>query len=278
MSNKGTAIAQLTAKKEAGEKIAVVTAYDYTMAVLADQAGMDLLLVGDSLGMVFAGYQSTMPVTMNDMLYHTQIVSRAAQRAIVVADMPYGSYHISPERAIENALLLVKKGGADAVKIECTSALLPTIKNLVDAGIPVMGHLGLLPQTAALWGGYRVQGKDEAAVMSIVDLAVDIEEAGAFSLVLECLTSEAAKVITANVDIPTIGIGAGNACDGQVLVSHDLLGYTQGHVPKFVKKYADIGAEIGRAYKEYIDDVKSGNFPGEQYAFEMDKHEARKLP
>ncbi|MGI5892159.1 MAG: 3-methyl-2-oxobutanoate hydroxymethyltransferase [Bacillota bacterium] len=277
MANKGLAIHQIINKKIAGEKIVVLTAYDYPMAFLADQAGADILLVGDSLGMVFDGYQSTIPVTLQDIIYHTKAVVRAANEAIVVADMPYGSYHISTEQAVENAVLLVKEGGADAVKLECTWETLPTVKKLTNVGIPVMGHIGLLPQTAALWGGYKVQGKDEAAAMALVDIAIAIQEAGAFSIVLECVTAEAAKVITEKTDIPTIGIGAGAFCDGQVLVSHDILGFTQGHIPHFVKKYADIGTDIRKAFVSFIDDVKNSRFPDLKQSFVMDEDEARKL-
>jgi 3-methyl-2-oxobutanoate hydroxymethyltransferase len=277
MSNKGLTMGKIINKKAIGEKIVVLTAYDYAMAVLADKAGVDILMVGDSVGMVFAGHQSTIPVSMRDMIYHTQVVSRAAEKAVVVADLPFGSYHISMEQAVENALLLIQEGGADAVKLECDWQTLPILQKITSIGIPVMGHIGLLPQTAALFGGYRVQGKDEASAMALVDIAVAIEEAGAFSLVLECVTSEAAKVISEKIDIPTIGIGAGAFCDGQVLVSYDLLGLTQGRVPQFAKKYADLGAEMNRAFTEYINDVKSGRFPSEGQSFAMDEDEARKL-
>ncbi len=277
MSNKGLIMDKIINKKAAGEKIVVLTAYDYAMAVLADKAGVDILMVGDSVGMVFAGHQSTIPVSMQDMIYHTQAVSRAAEKAVVVADLPFGSYHISMEQAVENALLLIQEGGADVVKLECNWQTLPILQRLTALGIPVMGHIGLLPQTAALFGGYRVQGKDEASAMALVDIAVAIEEAGAFSLVLECVTSEAAKVIGEKIDIPTIGIGAGAFCDGQVLVSYDLLGLTQGRIPHFAKKYANLSAEISRAFTEYIDDVKSGRFPSASHSFAMDEDEARKL-
>jgi len=276
MKNQMT-IPKLMAKKGKGEKIVVVTAYDYPMAAIADTCGVDILLVGDSLGMVVLGYENTMPVSMEDMLHHTCPVVRAAQKALVVADMPYGSYQTGKEKALENAIRLIKEGGADAVKIEGGQEIVEVASAMHKMGIPVMAHIGLLPQTASLWGGYHVQGRDEAAAWALVEAAQALEEAGVFAVVLECIASEVAALITEKIDIPTIGIGSGPNCDGQVLVSHDLFGLTKGHIPFFVKKYAQLENEMIKAYDAFIEDVRTGAFPDAEHSFPMDAEEAKKL-
>lgn len=270
-------IPKLMSKKGKGEKIIMVTAYDYPMAAIADACGVDIILVGDSLGMVVLGNENTMPVNMEDMLHHTRPVVRAAQRALVVVDMPYGSYHTGREKALENAIRLIKEGGADAIKIEGGQEMLEVVGAMCKMGIPVMGHIGLLPQTSSLWGGYHIQGRDETAAWALVEAAQALEEAGVFAITLECIASEVAAMITEKIDIPTIGIGSGPDCDGQVLVSHDLLGLTKGHIPFFVKKYAHLDDEITKAYEAFIADVRCGAFPDAEHSYPMDAEEAKKL-
>ncbi|CEP68936.1 Ketopantoate hydroxymethyltransferase [Moorella glycerini] len=258
---------QLRAMKERGEKITMVTAYDYPSALLADRAGMDMLLVGDSLGMVVLGYQSTVPVTMDEMVHHTRAVMRANPAALVVADLPFLSYQASVQDAVYNAGRLVKEGGADAVKLEGGRAMIPMVRAIVDAGIPVMGHLGLTPQSVVQLGGYRVQGREAAAAEKIAADAAELVEAGIFSLVLECVPAELARRITAELPVPTIGIGAGPDCDGQVLVYHDLLGLFDRFQPKFVKRYVNLGEAIVKALADYREEVRQGKFPGEEHSF-----------
>ncbi|QGP92114.1 3-methyl-2-oxobutanoate hydroxymethyltransferase [Neomoorella glycerini] len=258
---------QLRAMKERGEKITMVTAYDYPSALLADRAGMDMLLVGDSLGMVVLGYQSTVPVTMDEMVHHTRAVMRANPAALVVADLPFLSYQASVQDAVYNAGRLVKEGGADAVKLEGGRAMIPMVRAIVDAGIPVMGHLGLTPQSVVQLGGYRVQGREAAVADRITADAADLVEAGIFSLVLECVPVDLARRITAELPVPTIGIGAGPDCDGQVLVYHDLLGLFDRFQPKFVKRYVNLGEAIVKALEDYREEVRQGKFPGEEHSF-----------
>ncbi|GEA18039.1 MAG: 3-methyl-2-oxobutanoate hydroxymethyltransferase [Moorella sp. (in: firmicutes)] len=258
---------QLQAMKERGEKITMVTAYDYPSALLADQAGMDMLLVGDSLGMVVLGYQSTVPVTMDEMVHHTRAVMRANPAALVVADLPFLSYQASVTDAVYNAGRLVKEGGADAVKLEGGRAMVPMVRAIVDAGIPVMGHLGLTPQSVVQLGGYRVQGREKDAADRIAADAEALVEAGVFSLVLECVPADLARRITAELPVPTIGIGAGPDCDGQVLVYHDLLGLFDRFQPKFVKRYVNLGEAIVKALADYREEVRQGKFPGEEHSF-----------
>ncbi|KYH33890.1 3-methyl-2-oxobutanoate hydroxymethyltransferase [Neomoorella mulderi] len=258
---------QLRAMKERGEKITMVTAYDYPSALLADRAGMDMLLVGDSLGMVVLGYQSTVPVTMDEMVHHTRAVMRANPAALVVADLPFLSYQASVQDAVYSAGRLVKEGGADAVKLEGGRAMIPMVRAIVDAGIPVMGHLGLTPQSVVQLGGYRVQGREAAAAEKIAADAAELVEAGIFSLVLECVPAELARRITAELPVPTIGIGAGPDCDGQVLVYHDLLGLFDRFQPKFVKRYVNLGEAIVKALEDYREEVRQGKFPGEEHSF-----------
>jgi len=270
----------LQAKKQAGEKIVALTAYDYPTAKIVDQSGVDLILVGDSLGMVVLGYANTVPVTMEEMLHHTKAVSRAVQRALIVGDMPYFSYHLSVEETIRNASRFLKEAGAQAVKIEgATPKRLDLIRSLIEAEIPVMGHVGLTPQSIYRIGRFRVRGKQPEEAREIVRSARALEEAGVFSVVLECIPMELAGEITASLRVPTIGIGAGPRCDGQILVFHDLVGFANGYLPKFVKKYADIHGVLEKALQEYAQDVRKGRFPEDRHSYHMKRdREARKSP
>jgi 3-methyl-2-oxobutanoate hydroxymethyltransferase len=250
----------LEAKKRRGEKIAMLTAYDYTMARLLDRAGIDILLVGDSLGMVVLGYDTTLPVTLDAMVHHTRAVSRGVQRAFLVADMPFLTYQVSPPEALRNAGRLIQEGGAAAVKIE-GAASLEAAACMVAAGIPVMGHLGLLPQSVHQLGGFRQQARLEEDAARLLADAQALEGAGAFAVVLESIPSDVAQSVTAELRIPTIGIGAGPHCDGQVLVSYDMLGLSQDAVPSFVRRYADLGEQAVAAAQAYADDVRASRFP-----------------
>jgi 3-methyl-2-oxobutanoate hydroxymethyltransferase len=252
---------------EPGQKITSITAYDYPTALLLDRVGVDILLVGDSLGMVVLGYDSTLPVTLEDMIHHTRAVRRGTRRALVVADMPYGSFHVSLDESVHNAVRLVKEGGAEAVKLEGGERRLELIARLVEAEIPVMGHVGLTPQSVNALGGFRVQGKTSDAARQVERDARAVEAAGAFAVVLESMPREVAARITEKLRIPTIGIGAGPDCDGQVLVFHDLVAYGTEHRPKFVRAYANLGAEIRRAAAEYCDDVRGGRFPSDAESY-----------
>jgi 3-methyl-2-oxobutanoate hydroxymethyltransferase len=247
--------------KQRGEKIAMLTAYDALMARLLERAGIDVLLVGDSVGMVLLGYETTLPVTLEAMIHHTRAVSRGAERALVVADMPFLTYQVSAVEALRNAGRLVQEGGAQAVKIEGGRAVGETAARLVDAGIPVMGHLGLMPQSVHQLGGYRRQARSKGDAERLLEDARALEGAGVFAIVLECIPAEVARGVTAELSIPTIGIGAGPHCDGQVLVSHDALGLTAGAAPSFVKQYAHLGALVAEGVKDYIREVKDGRFP-----------------
>ena len=257
----------LSAFPDKRQKITVLTAYDYPTARLLDEAGVDILLVGDSLGMVVLGYDSTLPVTLEDMIHHTRAVRRGTRRALVVTDMPYGSFHVSLDESVRNAVRLVKEGGAEAVKVEGGERRIELIARLVEAEIPVMGHVGLTPQSVNALGGFRVQGKTLDAARQVERDARAVEAAGAFAVVLESMPRELAARITEKLHIPTIGIGAGPDCDGQVIVFHDLVGYATEHKAKFVRQYANVSAEISRAAAEYCEDVCSGRFPsdGESY-------------
>jgi len=250
-------------------KITCLTAYDYPTARLLDEAGVDVLLVGDSLAMVVLGYESTLPVTLEEMLHHTRAVRRGTRHALLVADMPYGSYHDDPMEAVRHAVRFVKEAGAEAVKVEGGERRMDLITRLVDAEIPVMGHIGLTPQSVNAFGGFRVQGKTEEAGEKILRDARAVEAAGAFSIVLESIPRELAAKITAELRIPTIGIGAGPDCDGQVLVINDLLGLTFGHHPKFARRYADVGEIISRAAAEYCRDVQQGSFPADEESYHL---------
>jgi 3-methyl-2-oxobutanoate hydroxymethyltransferase len=249
------------------QKITCLTAYDYPTARLLDEAGVDILLVGDSLGMVVLGYDSTLPVTLDEMLHHTRAVRRGTKRALLVTDMPYGSFHVSIEESVRNAVRLVKEGGAEAVKIEGGERRLELIARLVEAEIPVMGHVGLTPQSVNALGGFHVQGKTADAAKQLERDARAVEAAGAFSIVLESVPRELGARITQKLHIPTIGIGAGPECDGQVLVFNDFAGLTLGHMPKFARKYANLAGEISRAAAEFCDDVRGGRFPSDAESY-----------
>ncbi|MFZ3172550.1 MAG: 3-methyl-2-oxobutanoate hydroxymethyltransferase [Carboxydocellales bacterium] len=263
--------------KEAGKKVTVLTAYDYSTAKILDAAGVDVLLVGDSLGMVMLGYDSTLPVTMADMLHHTKAVARGTKQALVVADMPFMSYHVSAAESVRNAGQFLQEAGAQAVKLEGGQEMVDTAKAIIRAGIPVMGHLGLTPQQVHQLGGYSVQGRDEAQARKILADAKLLEEAGAFALVLECVPAPLAKLISETINIPTIGIGAGAGCDGQVLVIQDLLGLYSDLTPKFVKRYANLNEPITAAVKAYIQEVREGIFPGPEHTFGMEEELLKKL-
>src|SRR5919198_5707116 len=260
---------ELAALKRRGEKIVMVTAYDAPGARLAEQAGIDILLVGDTAGMVVLGHEGTVPVTMEEMLFLTRTVARAVERPLVVGDMPFGSYHVSDEDAVRNAIRFVKEAGADVVKLEGAGPSLTRVRSIVGAGIGVMGHIGLTPQSATVLGGFKAQGRNAEKALRLYEDARALEAAGCFALVLEAVPAPVAERITRDLSIPTIGIGAGAGCDGQVLVWHDLLGLYQGRTPRFVKQYAHIGAEISRALGAYATDVRSGAFPEEQHTYAM---------
>jgi len=259
------------------QRIGMLTAYDYPTAKIADAAGTDIILVGDSLGMVVLGYPDTLSVTLDEMLHHTRAVARGTQRALVVGDMPYLTYHISNEESVRNAGAFIR-AGARAIKIEGgKEARIKTVEAILDAEIPVMGHIGLTPQSVNVVGGFKLQGKNADDARRLMDEAVALDQAGCFSLVLECVPEELAALITERVSIPTIGIGAGPSCDGQVLVFHDLLGLYDGHTPKFVRRYANIGEEMRTAIAKYLDDVRAGRFPdGTAESFHMSSTEELK--
>ena len=277
MERKKVTIADLMAKKESGKRISMMTAYDCPGAHMVDQAGIDTILVGDSLGMVVLGYTSTVPVTMEDMIHHTKAVMRGTTWAFVLGDMPFMSYQTSTEDAVRNAGRFIKEGGCDAVKLEGGSEVAPVVKAIVTAGIPVCAHIGLTPQTATQLGGFRVQGKDAESARNMIKSAKDLEAAGAFMVVMECIPDVLAARITNELAIPTIGIGAGKDCDGQVLVYHDTVGLFERFTPKFVKQYIKLGPMIIDALKEYKREVEEGVFPGDEHTFKMSKEEAEKV-
>jgi 3-methyl-2-oxobutanoate hydroxymethyltransferase len=266
----------IIAKKAAGKKISVVTAYDYSLATLCDRAGIDILLVGDSAGMVVLGFENTIPVTMTHMQIFTEAVSRARENALVVGDLPFMSYQAKVSDAIKNSGKLIKSG-ADAVKLEGGIEMVDTVRALVEKGIPVMGHIGLQPQTTMLSQGYRVQGKTAETAEKLIESAKALEEAGVFSIALEMVTSEVAKMISESISVPTIGIGSGKGCDGQVLVIHDMLGMYDKLKPKFVKKYLSLSKEITKAVEQYRKDIETGRFPTKEHSFFMDKAELNRL-
>ena len=267
-------IPYLLAKKSQGEKIVALTAYDFPTAKIVDEAGIEVILVGDSLGMVVLGYQNTIPVTMEEMIHHTRAVARAARRPLIVGDMPYFSFHLSADETVRNASRFLKEAGAQAVKIEGASRKrLKLIAALIEAEIPVMGHVGLTPQSIYHLGQFKVKGKEIDEAKQIIKDAKNLEKAGVFGIVLECVPMELAKEITQRVNVPTIGIGAGPHCDGQILVFHDLVGYANGYLPKFVKRYADIHGILDKAIKEYIADVRKGEFPGDGHSYHIKKTE-----
>ena len=261
--------------KKGKEKISVITAYEYSTAKICDSAGIDILLVGDSAAMVVLGYSSTVPVGMQEMTIFCGAVARGTKRAIVVGDMPFGSYQVGPGMAVENAIQMIK-AGCDAVKLEGSTEIADTIRAIIDAGIPVMGHIGLRPQTSALWEGYKLQGRTKEGANKLIEDAIKLEKAGVFSIVLEMVTSEVGDAITRRVSVPTIGIGSGPNCDGQVLVLHDMLGIYQDIRPKFVKRYSELNKEIFDAVSSYNHEVKTGRFPEESNTFHMDARELDK--
>jgi 3-methyl-2-oxobutanoate hydroxymethyltransferase len=274
--NKFTAASFLKAKKE-GKKISMLTAYDYSMAKLLDEAGMDCILVGDSLGMVVLGYDSTLQVTVEDILHHSRAVARGAKRALVIADMPFLSYHVSVEESIRNAGRLIQEGGAGAVKLEGGSNVLDKIKAIVNAQIPVVGHLGLTPQSIHVLGGYKVQGTTLEQMKKMLEEAEQLQQAGVCALVLECVPEKLAKLISERLYIPTIGIGAGKYCDGQVLVIQDMLGMYSDLKPKFVKQYAQLGREIDAACRQYMGEIQQQQFPQAEHSFTADEELLSKL-
>jgi 3-methyl-2-oxobutanoate hydroxymethyltransferase len=259
--------------KQIGEPITMVTAYDYPSAKHVEQAGVDMILVGDSLGMVVLGYDSTIPVTVEDMIHHTKAVKRGANDTFVVTDMPFMSYHLSKAESMKNATRIMQEGGADALKLEGADGVAEIIEALTHGGIPVVSHLGLTPQSVNVLGGYKVQGKNAMAARKLIDDAKKCQDAGAIALVLECVPQQLAEEITKQLEIPTIGIGAGAKTDGQVLVYHDLIGYGSEKVPKFVKKYATLASTVEQAISQYIIEVKNRSFPDESHSFNMKEEE-----
>ncbi len=270
---KKVTIRTLRAKKRKGQPITMMTAYDYPTAKWVDEAGIDVILVGDSLGMVVLGYPNTLPVTMEVMLHHCKAVARGAKRALLVGDMPFMSYQVSVEEAVRNAGRFLQEAGMDAVKLEGGREQVKTVRALVDAGIPVMGHLGLTPQRIHQLGGFRVQGRTAAAAQRLVEDALALEEAGVFAIVLEMVPAQVARYISERLQVPTIGIGAGPHCDGQVLVFHDTVGMFEEFQPRFVKRYAEVGSTIREALKRYREDVETRAFPGEEHSTYMDEEE-----
>lgn len=256
--------------KAAGERIAMITAYDATMAQLVDEAGVDTILVGDSLGMTMLGYDSTVDVTLDDMVHHTKAVVRGSKRALVVADLPFLSYHVSTAETVRNAGRLVQQGGATAVKLEGGRPILDHVRAIVNAQIPVVGHLGLTPQSVNVLGGYKVQGRDAAAARTLLDDALALQDAGVCAIVLECVPAGVARIVTEKLSIPTIGIGAGVGCDGQVLVVQDMLGMFDRLAPRFVKRYAELGTAIKEAVAAYAAQVRDGSFPEDSHSFSTD--------
>lgn len=263
--------------KERCEKLTMLTAYDYSMAKLIDDAGVNGILVGDSVGMVCLGYEDTISVTMEDMIHHTKAVSRGVKNALVVADMPFMSYQTSVYDAVVNAGRLMKEGRAHAVKLEGGISMCDRIEAIVKASIPVMAHIGLTPQSVNAIGGFKVQGKNEEAAKELIEAAKAVEKAGAFAIVLECVPSKLAAIIRKEVSIPTIGIGAGSECDGQILVYQDMLGMFSDFTPKFVKKFADVGEKMTEAFREYIKEVQDGTFPGPEHGFKISEEVITKL-
>ncbi len=267
------ALTELAAMKRQGTPIAMVTAYDAAGGRLAEAAGIDVVLVGDSAAMVVLGHESTVPVTMDEMLFMARAVASGVRRPLVVGDMPFGSYQVSDADAVRNAVRFIKEGRADTVKLEGAGRMLPRVRAIVESGIPVMGHLGLTPQSATALGGYKAQGRTAVRARKMLEDALALQEAGCYSLVLEAIPTPVAARITAALEIPTIGIGAGPACDGQVLVYHDLLGLTEGHTARFVKRYADLATVIREALAAFVADVRSGAYPEERHTYGMPAEE-----
>jgi len=277
MDRKKITPVDVQAMKREGKRIAMLTAYDYPTALLEDRAGIEIILVGDSLGMTVLGYENTVPVTMEEMIHHTKAVSRGAKVALIIGDMPFMSYNASEREAILNAGRFMKEGGADAVKLEGGASVKETVRSIVKAGIPVMGHIGLTPQTISMLGGFKVQGKDAQAAQKIIDDALSLEDAGAFSVLLEAVPAPIAKRVTERLNVPTIGIGAGVHCDGQVLVVHDMLGLFDRFTPKFAKRYVNLSELMLKAFNSYREEVLKGTFPTDQHSFHMDEKELSKV-
>lgn len=274
---KKVTIPDLFEKKKKGEKITMITSYDYPMTQIVNEAEIDIILVGDSLGMVVQGHESTVPVTLEEIIYHCKCVMRGNSSTFVVGDMPFLSYEVSPQEAVRNAGRIMKEGGVDAVKLEGGVRVADKVEAIVKAGIPVMGHIGLTPQSVSLLGGFKVQGKDIDSAKKIIEDAIALEQAGVFSIVLECVPSGLAEIITKRVSVPTIGIGAGPNCDGQVLVLHDLLGLFKRFRPKFVKSYVNLYEIILKALVDYREEVKGGVFPGAEHSFSMNEEVLKAL-
>lgn len=270
-------VATFREAKKCNKKITMVTAYDYSISKIVDDSGIDGILVGDSLGMIALGYENTLMVTMEDMIHHTKAVMKGVNNALVIGDMPFMSYQTSTYDAVVNAGRLIKEGGCHGVKLEGGGAMAPAIKAIVNAQIPVMGHIGLTPQSVNAFGGFKVQGKDEYNAKRIIEEAKEIEEAGAFAIVLECIPAKLAKIITEKVSIPTIGIGAGPNCDGQILVYADMFSLFSGMKPKFVKNYGELGASMKEGLKSYIEEVRTGVFPEKEHCFKVDQNVIEKL-
>lgn len=277
MASKKFTVSSFLKSKENGEKISMLTAYDYSTAKLLDEAGVDSLLVGDSLGMVMLGYENTLQVTVDDIIHHCKAVARGAKRAMVIGDMPFLSYHVSIEDTIRNAGRIVQEGGAHVVKLEGGREVIDKIKAIVNAQIPVVGHLGLTPQSINMFGGFKVQGKSEEQARKIIEDALLLQEAGVFAIVLECVPEKLAKLISEKLQIPTIGIGAGKYCDGQVLVAQDMLGMYTDFVPKFVKQYSNLCDSIKESVKGYIHEIKKGEFPAKEHTFSINDEVLEKL-
>jgi 3-methyl-2-oxobutanoate hydroxymethyltransferase len=277
MERKKITPVDIQAMKREGKRIAMLTAYDYPTALLEDRAGIEIILVGDSLAMTVLGYENTLPVTMDAMIHHTQAVTRGARYALIIGDMPFMSYNTSERDAILNAGRFMKEGGADAVKLEGGASVKETVRAIVRAGIPVMGHIGLTPQTISMLGGFKVQGKDAQGAQKIIDDALSLEDAGAFSVLLEAVPAPIAKRVTERLNVPTIGIGAGVHCDGQVLVVHDVLGLFDRFTPKFAKRYVNLSELMLKAFDSYREEVTEGTFPTDQHSFHIDEKELSKI-
>jgi 3-methyl-2-oxobutanoate hydroxymethyltransferase len=277
MERKKVTPVDVQAMKKQGKRITMLTAYDYPMALLEDRAGIDIILVGDSLAMTVLGYENTLPVTMDEMIHHTKAVVRGAKHPLIIGDMPFMSYNSSEREAILNAGRFMKEAGADAVKLEGGASVKETVKAIVRGGIPVMGHIGLTPQTISMLGGFKVQGKDAQAAQKIIDDALALQDAGAFSVLLEAVPAPIAKMVTERLTVPTIGIGAGVYCDGQVLVVHDMLGLFDRFTPKFAKKYVNLSEVILKALDAYKEEVIKGEFPTDQHSFHIDEKELGKI-
>ena len=277
MERKKITPVDVQAMKKQGKRITMLTAYDYPMALLEDRAGIDIILVGDSLAMTVLGHENTLPVTMDEMIHHTKAVARGAKHCLILGDMPFMSYNTSEREAIHNAGRFMKEAGADAVKLEGGVSVKETVRAIVRGGIPVMGHIGLTPQTISMLGGFKVQGKDAQAAQKIIDDALSLQDAGAFSVLLEAVPAPIAKMVTERLTVPTIGIGAGVHCDGQVLVVHDMLGLFDRFTPKFAKKYVNLSEVILKALDAYKEEVIKGEFPTDQHSFHIDEKELGKM-